>query len=158
VGLEILAGFELQRNNAHADQIAAMNAFEALRDGRLDTEQPRTLGGPVAGRAGAVFFAGDHDQRHPFFFVLHRGIVDRHLLFIGQMHRHAAFGSRRQKILQPDVSESSAHHNFVVPTARAVLIEVFRENIIVNEITRCRAVFLDGSGRRNMVRGDRVAD
>src|SRR5262245_10865656 len=57
--LKILAGLELQRHDAHADQVAAVNAFKALRDRRFDAQEPRSLGRPVAGRAGAVFFASD---------------------------------------------------------------------------------------------------
>ena len=40
-----------------------MDALEALRDDRLHAEQARALGGPVARAAGAVFLAGDDDQR-----------------------------------------------------------------------------------------------
>ena len=53
-----VAGLELQRQHAHADQVAAVDALEALGDHRLDAQQLRALGRPVARRAGAVFLAG----------------------------------------------------------------------------------------------------
>ena len=39
---------KLQRQNAHADQVAPVDALEAFRDHRADAEQERTLGGPIA--------------------------------------------------------------------------------------------------------------
>ena len=39
---------ELQRQHPHTDQVAAMNTLEAARDHRLDAEQLRALGRPVA--------------------------------------------------------------------------------------------------------------
>ena len=42
-----IAGFELQRQHAHADQVAAVNALEAAGDHRLDAQQLCALGGPV---------------------------------------------------------------------------------------------------------------
>src|SRR6266550_3527375 len=59
--LEVLAGLELQGHDSHADQITAVNALKALCNRRFDAEEPRSFGRPVAGRAGAVFFASDDD-------------------------------------------------------------------------------------------------
>ena len=47
---------------------------------RLHAEQLRALGGPVARRAGAVLLAGEHDRGRALRDVLHRRIVDGHLL------------------------------------------------------------------------------
>ena len=71
---------EYQRHHAHADQIGAMDAFKRLRDHRAHAEQDRALGGPVARGAGAVFLAGEYDQRHVLALVAHRRVVDRHAL------------------------------------------------------------------------------
>jgi hypothetical protein len=43
-----VAPLELQGQNAHADQVAAVDALEALGDHGLDAQQLRTLGRPVA--------------------------------------------------------------------------------------------------------------
>jgi hypothetical protein len=45
---QLSPALELQRQHAHADQVAAVDALEAARDHRLDAEQLRALGGPVA--------------------------------------------------------------------------------------------------------------
>ena len=59
-----LSGQELERHDAHADEVAAVDALEALRDHGAHAEQQRALRRPVARRAGAVLLARDHDQRH----------------------------------------------------------------------------------------------
>src|SRR5690606_3140569 len=43
-----LARLELQRQYAHADEVRAMDALEALDDDRPDTQEQRTLGCRVA--------------------------------------------------------------------------------------------------------------
>ena len=52
-----------QRQHAHADEIAAVDALEAFGDDGFHAEQERALGGPVARAAHAVIFAGEDDQR-----------------------------------------------------------------------------------------------
>src|SRR5260370_24455719 len=49
-GCAVLEG---QRQHAHADEIGAMDALEALADHGADAEQPGFLRGPVARRAVA---------------------------------------------------------------------------------------------------------
>src|SRR5579884_2658032 len=55
---------ELQGKHTHADEVTAVNALEAFREYRLYTEQSRPLGSPIAGRAGAIFFACDDQERY----------------------------------------------------------------------------------------------
>ena len=62
----VLSRQELQRQNSHADQIRAVDALVAFGDDGVDAEQARAFGGPVAGGAGAVFFAGQNNQRRAF--------------------------------------------------------------------------------------------
>src|SRR5262249_29980874 len=57
--LRVLAGAELQRQHAHADEVRAVDTLEAFGDDRLDAEQHRAFCRPVARRAGAVLLAGD---------------------------------------------------------------------------------------------------
>src|SRR5690606_40469386 len=52
-----LALRELQRDDAHADQVRAVDALERLGDDRPHPEQPGALGSPVARRTGAVLLA-----------------------------------------------------------------------------------------------------
>ena len=55
-----------------------MDALEALRDDRTDSEQHRTLGGPISGAASAILTAGDDDQRHAVRLVAHRRVKYPH--------------------------------------------------------------------------------
>ena len=57
-----LARHELQRKHAHADQIRAMDALEALRNHGANAQQQNAFRGPVARRSRAVFLACDDDQ------------------------------------------------------------------------------------------------
>src|SRR6185295_16829744 len=43
---------EHEWDHAHPDQVGPVDALERLRDDRTDAEQGRSLGGPVARRAG----------------------------------------------------------------------------------------------------------
>src|SRR5690606_42159081 len=52
---------ELQREDAHADQVAAVDSLVTLRNHHADALQARSLGGPVAARSAAVLGAGEHD-------------------------------------------------------------------------------------------------
>src|SRR5713101_4880050 len=44
----VFAGLELKRENAHTDEVAAMDALVAFGDDGADAEEKRALGGPVA--------------------------------------------------------------------------------------------------------------
>jgi hypothetical protein len=46
-----------------------MDAFEALRDHGANAEERSAFRGPIAGTAGAVFLAGQDDERDVLFFV-----------------------------------------------------------------------------------------
>src|SRR5947199_9794461 len=102
-----------------------MNALEALANHGADAKQPRSLRVPVPRRAVAVFGAGKNHQRDSLGLILHRGIVDRHLLAIGPMPGQAALGdiavgSSQHEVLYADVGEGSTHHDFMIATPRAL--------------------------------------
>src|SRR2546426_12844176 len=97
-----------------------MDALEAFGDHGAHAEKPWPLRRPVARRAGAVLLSREHYQRRALGGVLERGVVDGHLLTLGQMDRKGPFGSRREQILEPDVRERAAHHHFVIAAARSV--------------------------------------
>src|SRR5207253_8474032 len=71
--LPSLARGELQRQDTHADQVAAVDALVALGDHRADAQQRGALGRPVARAAHPVILASYPDQRHAFGLVCHRG-------------------------------------------------------------------------------------
>ena len=99
---------KLQRQNAHADQVAAVNSFVTLGDDRFYALHKRAFRRPVAGRAGAVFLAGKNAQRYAGFFIFHRGIEKRHP-FAGRMiNRHIAFNAGHQQVTNANIGESAA--------------------------------------------------
>src|SRR5450756_2479589 len=55
---------ELQGQHPHADQVRAVDAFEALGEHRADAQQTGALRGPVAAGPGAVLLAGQDDERY----------------------------------------------------------------------------------------------
>ncbi len=107
-GLGGCAVRELTGEDAHADEIRAMDALEALGDDGADAEQARAFGGPVAGAAGAVFLAGKHDERDGRFLKFHGGVVNRGRLTL--VFRHAAFDAGEHEVLDTDVGERAAGH------------------------------------------------
>ena len=74
----------------------------------------------------------------PLRLVLHRGVVDRHLLAVGPVLGEAAFrnvavGALQHEVLDADVGERAAHHDFMVAAPRAVLVEVGRTHLVLAE-------------------------
>ena len=61
--LGALAFDELEREDAHADEVGAVYPLVALGYDRLYTQKQGTFGGPVAGGAAAVLLTGEHDER-----------------------------------------------------------------------------------------------
>src|SRR3954454_19786842 len=61
--LGALAVGELQRHDAHPDEVRAVDALEGLRDPRAHAEKVRAVPRPVARRARAVLLAAEHDER-----------------------------------------------------------------------------------------------
>ena len=104
-GFPTVAG-KLQGQNAHADQVAAVDALEARGQHGPDAQEESALGGPVAAAARAVFRPGEDHQRHALGLVLHRRVVDGHRLAVGQMAGDAAFRARGQKVAEADVGEA----------------------------------------------------
>ena len=64
----------------------------------------------------------------PSALVPHRGVVDRHLLAVGLVARHAALDARDHEVLDAHVGEGAARHDAVVAAARAVAVEVRRRD------------------------------
>src|SRR5579864_9336810 len=97
-----------------------MDAFEGFRDNRLDAEQIRPFGGPIARRTRAVLLTGEDNQRRSVGRVLSRSIVDGELLVAWQIARESAFDAGHKRVAQPDVRKRSAHHHLVIAPPSAV--------------------------------------
>ena len=145
--LRVLPRLELQRQHAHADQVAAVDALVALGDHRAHAQQQRALGRPVARGAGAVLLAREHDQRHAFGAgTARRRRRSSCASPAGRCSGDAALDAGHQQVLEADVGERAAHHHPVVAAARAVGVEVrlgrrrcdFRKRAGRAVLARCR--------------------
>src|SRR5918993_2270882 len=67
--LGAIAVRELEGQDAHPDQVGAVDALEALGYDGFYPEEERALGCPVTRGAGTVLLAGNHDERHPLILV-----------------------------------------------------------------------------------------
>src|ERR687890_1521287 len=83
--LGALAVRELEGQDAHPDQVGAVDALEALGYDGFYPEEERALGCPVTRGAGTVLLAGNHDERHALLLVPHARLVDRGLLSIREV-------------------------------------------------------------------------
>ena len=155
--LRRIARLELKRQHAHADQVRAVDALEALGDDGPDAEQARPLGGPVARGTRAVFLTAQNDEGNPRLLVFHRRVVDGHDLVFREIGGEAALGSRGRPVAQTHVREGAAHHHLVVPAPRAIAVEIGGQHVVHHEELATRAVAFDGARRRDMVRRHRIA-
>src|SRR5690606_18857628 len=121
-------------------------------------QQAGALGRPVARRAGAVFLAGEDDQRTAFRLIAHGRVVDRHRLFRGEVLGDAALDVGGDAVADADVGEGAAHHDFVVAAAGAVAVEVQGVDAVVGQVLTGGRGLLDRTGRADVVGGDRVAE
>jgi len=131
---------ELEREDSHTDEVRAVDAFEALGDDGLDSEEAGAFGGPVATGAGAVFLSGEDDERGAGGLVCHAGVVDAHLLAGGLVDRESAFHSGAigfggdHEVFDADIGEGATGHDAVIASAAAIAIEIHRFDAVFNEV------------------------
>src|SRR5579864_1030273 len=73
------------------------------------------------------------------------------------MARPRAFHSRHHTVAQANVTERSAHHDFVIPTPGSEAIELGWRHGMFHEVLSRRRIDWDATRRGNMIGGDRVA-
>ena len=71
IGLACVALFEFQRQNTHADEIGAVNAFEAFGNNHFNASQTNTFGSPVPRGSLPIVCTGNDDQ---WLMSLHVGL------------------------------------------------------------------------------------
>src|SRR6266581_4511510 len=159
-----VAAFELEGKHAHADEVRAMDALEALHDHRAHPEEQRALCRPVARAARAVLLAAEHHGRDVFGDVFHRRFVDRHLLTRGLMEGNSAFDPRavrlhrKHQVLDAHVAEGAAHHDLVIATARPEAVELGHGHVVLLQINAGGGSGLDRARRADVVRRQRIAE
>src|SRR5262249_9481470 len=92
-GRRALAGAELERQDAHPDEVRAVDPLVALGEDGADAEEPGPLRRPVTRRARAVLLAGDDDEGDAFLEVPDRRVEDGHRVARGEVTRDAALGA-----------------------------------------------------------------
>ena len=158
-----LARLELQRQHAHADQVAAVDALKTACHHGFDAQQLRAFGGPVAGRAGAVFLTRKNHGGRASGHVLHGGVVNEHFFLAGLEQRHAALFpgagavGRNHQVFDAHVGKGAAHHHIVVAAPRAIAVEVGLLHALRLQPQPSGGAGLDGPSGRDVVGGDGVA-
>ncbi len=159
------AFLEAAGEDAHANEVAAVDAFEAFGDDGAHAQQARAFGGPVAAGAGAVFLAGDDDEGDSRLLVGDGGVVDgfdgagRAAVATGGVaFGDAAFNAGDHEVFDADVGEGATGHDAVVASAGAVGVEVGFLDAVFEEVFACGGVGFDGAGGGDVVGGDAVAE
>ena len=145
---------ELQGQDAHADEVAAVDPFERLGDDCPDTEKQRPLRGPVAAGSGSVFLAGQHDERGALLLVAHCCVVNGRLVTRRKVDGPVALFAASKAIAQANVRERSAHHDLMVAAAGAVAVEVPGLNAVFHEVLASGGARRDVSGWGDVVGRD----
>ena len=158
-----LAGRELQRDDAHADQVGPVDALEGLGDDRAHTQQAGALGRPVPRGTRAVLLAAEHHQRDVGCRIVLCGVVDEGLWAAGlgevagvATRDTALDNSIEQLVAQPDVGEGAADHHLVVAASRPQRVVVRRRHAVGLQVLRRRRALLDRAGRRDVIGRHRV--
>ena len=153
------AGGQAQRQDAHADQVGAVDALEARGEHRADAEQALALGRPVARRAGAVALAGDEHDRVAGVAVALGRLPDRQHLAARRVQRvRDRRAAARSRLTQRLVVEGGAQHHLPIAAPRGEDVEVVAVVAARDQEVGDQAVGRDRAGRRDVVGGDVVAE
>src|SRR5262249_22319716 len=60
---------KLTGQDSHPDEVASMNPLEAAGDHGSNSQELRSLGGPVAGAAGSILLSREDEERDAFALV-----------------------------------------------------------------------------------------
>ena len=111
-----VAACELERDDAHANKIGAVDTLEAFGDNGFDAEKGCAFGGPVTRGTGTILLAAEDHQRDALILIGH-GRVEYRLLGAVRAGGVAAFDAVQHLVLDADVGEGAAHHDLVVAPA-----------------------------------------
>ena len=160
-GVAVGAGFELQRQYTHADEVGAVDALETFGGDGFHARQPYALRRPVAAGALSVVRAGDDNERLFAVHVGFDGFPHTHGFTFGldageRALAHAAVFVFHHFVKQFGIGESRALGGEVVAAVGGVGIEVFFGQTHFRQIFACRAACQNRVGRREVVGGDVV--
>lgn len=156
MSVRALAILELERQDAHSDEVRAVDALVGLSDHGAHALQVGTLGSPVAGGTRTVLFAGEEDRVLALLLVPVSGVEDSHFFAAG----HVDSGGTDlldHLVNEAHVSESAPSHDLVITSAGAVRVEVLLSDAALCQVASGRGVLGDLTSRGNVVCGDRVS-
>ena len=157
VSIGALTILELERQDAHADQVASVDTLVALSDHSVDTLKVGALGSPITGGARAVLVSSEDNQLFASILVLLGGIEDGHLLTRWDVHSCGA-NLWDHLVDETHVGEGATSHDLVISSAGAVRVEVLGGNAALLEVTGGRGVLSDLTSRGDVISSDRVTD
>jgi hypothetical protein len=146
------------------DEVVAMDALEAPRDHGLDAEELRALGAQSRDEPEPYSSPAKTTVGVPLRDISHGGVVDEHLVAGGwnsvtpPSSRVPSARAVSIRFLMRTLANVPAHHDLVVAAARAVAVEVGLHHAVLDQPLAGGRVLLDRAGRRDVVRGDRVAE
>lgn len=165
--------FEGEGEDSHANEVRAMDALEALGDDGFDAEKGGAFGGPVTGGSHAVVFAADDDEFTSSLLVSDGSIVDEGSLgvfgggdflircgdgSVAEVLGVAALDAGGHEVFDADVAEGAAGHDAVVSATGTEGVELGLFDAVFVEVFSGGTGPGDGSGGRDMVGGDAVAE
>ena len=157
-GLGCCSLVELEREDAHADEVGSVDTLVAGGNDCFHAEETCSFGGPITAAAGAVFLTSDDDERGLLRLILARGVVDAHALVIGLVESLTTLHAGKHEVFDAHVGKSAAGHDAVIASAAAIAVEVILGDSVFAEEAACWGLLLDGSSRRDMIGRNRVTE
>lgn len=154
--LGVLALHKLQGENAHADEVGAVDTLKAFGHHHTYTQEARPFGRPVPAGACAIFRTGEDKQRCFLLSIAHGGLINAHGLPGGQVNADTPFAAWEEQVFKAYIGKSTAHHNLMVAAPCAIGVKVPGVDAVVHQILGCGAVFGNVARGGNMVRRHRV--
>lgn len=169
----VLFVLKVKGEDAHADEVGAVDALEAFGDDGLDAEEGGTFGCPVTGGSHAVVFATDDDEFTAGLLVGDGGVVNEGGLGafgggdflirggdggVAEVLGVAALDAGGHEVLDADVTEGAAGHDAVVSATGTEGVELGFFDTVFEEVFSGGTGFGDGSGGGDVVGGDTVPE
>jgi hypothetical protein len=134
MSISALTSLELERQNAHANEVASVDTLIGLSDHSVNSLEVGALGSPIAGRARAVLVTGQDNELFASILVLLSGVEDSHLFAGGNMDGSGA-NLRYHLVDEADIGERATSHNLIITSAGTVRVEVLGGNIAICQET-----------------------
>ena len=147
---------ELERNDAHANQVTTVDPLVTLSNNCSYPEEKRSLGGPVSAGATAIIFPRKDDELRPSLGVL-LGSVEHVQLLTGGDVNCLGRGLPDELVDDSNVAEGSSGHDSVVASPGAEAVELPGIESPAVQVSGRGRLPGDGPGWRDVIRRHGVA-